>query len=119
MKKKGKVDHTANMILRDPFLKPFASVLHDRYEKINAMERRLTGGSMSLTDFASGHEYFGLHRAGDQWVFREWAPYAAAIFLIGDFNGWRRNRNLPSAESVKMELGTRGPRRRLQPRPAL
>ena len=93
MKKKGAVDHTTEMtlLLRDPFLKPFASVLHQRYEKIKATEQRLTGGCMSLADFAYGHEYFGLHRDGDQWVFREWAPYATAIFLIGDFNGWRKD----------------------------
>jgi len=93
MKKKGEVDHTSHMklLLRDPFLKPFASVLRQRYEKIEAMERRLTGGRMSLADFASGHEYFGLHHDGSEWVFREWAPYATAVFLIGDFNGWRKD----------------------------
>jgi 1,4-alpha-glucan branching enzyme len=92
MKKKAEVDHSAEMalILRDPFLEPFASVLRQRHEKIRAMERRLTGGCMLLGDFASGHEYFGLHRDGDEWVFREWAPHATAIFLIGDFNGWRK-----------------------------
>jgi len=93
MKKKGEIDHAAEMalLLRDPLLKPFAPVLRKRYEKIAAMERRLTGGSISLADFASGHEYFGLHRHGSEWVFREWAPYATAIFLIGDFNGWRKD----------------------------
>ena len=93
MKKKGKIDNAAEMalLLRDPFLKPFASVLRQRSEKIEAMERRLTGGTMSLADFASGHEYFGLHRHASEWVFREWAPYATAIFLVGDFNGWSKD----------------------------
>jgi 1,4-alpha-glucan branching enzyme len=91
MKKKGNADDTSKMtfLLRDPLLRPFAPVLRNRHEKIKAMERHLTSGCMALADFASGHEYFGLHRDGSDWVFREWAPYATAIFLIGDFNGWR------------------------------
>lgn len=91
MKKKVKSQNYSEMMLlkRDPLLKPFASVLRQRREKIATMERRLTGDRISLADFASGHEYFGLHRHGSEWVFREWAPYATAIFLVGDFNGWR------------------------------
>ncbi len=66
MKKKGKIDHTSEMtfLMRDHFLKPFAPVLRQRSEKIRATERHITGGRMSLADFASGHEYFGLHRDG-------------------------------------------------------
>ncbi|MBI3987014.1 MAG: alpha amylase C-terminal domain-containing protein [Lentisphaerae bacterium] len=44
---------------------------------------------MSLADFASGHEYFGLHVSDSKWVLREWAPNASAIHLIGTFSGWR------------------------------
>ncbi|MGZ6276225.1 MAG: alpha-amylase family glycosyl hydrolase, partial [Syntrophales bacterium] len=93
MKGKGKVDRSTEMALvrRDPLLEPFAAVLRQRHEKINATERRITGDCMSLADFASGHEYFGLHRDGSEWVFREWAPYATAIFFVGDFNGWRKD----------------------------
>lgn len=74
----------------DPYLKPFTSSIRRRYMKIKAMEQHLTGGRMSLADFASGHEYFGLHREGDEWVFREWAPNATGIFFTGDCNGWRK-----------------------------
>ena len=43
---------------------------------------------MSLSDFANGYQYFGLHQLKDGWVFREWAPHATDIFLVGDFNNW-------------------------------
>jgi len=52
---------------------------------------------MTLADFAAGHEYFGLqpqgglHRQGDEWVLREWAPNATAITLIGTFSQWRED----------------------------
>ena len=41
-----------------------------------------------MSDFASGYLYFGLHRTDKGWVFREWAPNATAIYLVGDFNSW-------------------------------
>ena len=48
---------------------------------------------MTLSDFASGHEYFGLHPAPTMrdWVFREWAPNATAVNLIGVFTGWQES----------------------------
>jgi 1,4-alpha-glucan branching enzyme len=47
---------------------------------------------MSLAEFASGHEYFGLHFRQGEWVFREWAPNATAIFLIGDISKWQERK---------------------------
>ena len=46
-------------------------------------------GKKTLSDFATGHLYYGLHRTDKGWVFREWAPNATAIYLIGDFNDWK------------------------------
>ena len=48
---------------------------------------RITGGG-SLSDFANAHEYYGFHHTHDGWVYREWAPAADAVYLMGDFNGW-------------------------------
>ena len=42
-----------------------------------------------MTDFANGHNYYGLHCNSRNWIFREWAPNATAIYLIGDFNNWQ------------------------------
>lgn len=75
----------------DPLLKQFEDVISRRAEKINSLEQKLTGKQMSLIDFASGHEYFGLHFRDNQWVFREWAPNAESVYLIGDFTKWRED----------------------------
>jgi 1,4-alpha-glucan branching enzyme len=48
---------------------------------------------MSLRDFADGYDYYGLHKSADGWVFREWAPHATDIYLVGDFNGWKETDN--------------------------
>ena len=77
------------LIENDPWLEPFAPAIEGRYQRVLDKELELTGGKMSLTDFASGHMYFGLHRTRKGWVFREWAPNAKDIYLIGDFNNWQ------------------------------
>jgi 1,4-alpha-glucan branching enzyme len=53
------------------------------------MEKRLTAAKKSLAEFSSAHEYYGLHFKDKKWIFREWAPNAAAIFMVGDFSNWK------------------------------
>jgi len=77
------------LIENDPWLEPFSAAIEGRHQRVLGKERELTGGKISLTEFASGHMYFGLHRTRKGWVFREWAPNAKDIYLIGDFNGWQ------------------------------
>jgi 1,4-alpha-glucan branching enzyme len=82
----------SRLIDKDPYLKPYEKVIRRRLLKSIEAEKRLTREEKSLTDFASGHEYFGLHFKHDQWVFREWAPNADKIFLIGDVTQWREEK---------------------------
>lgn len=81
---------TLKLIKSDPYLKPFESAILGRCNYALQTEQRLTQGT-SLSDFADGYLYFGLHKTADGWVFREWAPNAASICLIGDFNGWKKS----------------------------
>ncbi len=76
----------------DPYLKPYEAELKRRFERFRETESRLTGGRMSIAEFASAHEYFGLHFTDNQWVFREWAPNADAIYMIGEMTGWRESK---------------------------
>jgi 1,4-alpha-glucan branching enzyme len=82
-------DALKHLLQSDAWLEPYREVIERRLLKIAETEQRLTGGKMSLADFAAGHEYFGLHFQNGQWIFREWAPNATAIFLIGDMTGWQ------------------------------
>ncbi len=77
------------IIERDPWLEPYAPAIEGRYQRVLDKERELTRGKISLSEFATGHLYFGLHRTRKSWIFREWAPNAKEIYLIGDFNGWK------------------------------
>jgi 1,4-alpha-glucan branching enzyme len=80
------------LLQSDPYLKPYEGIIHRRLVKIAETEQRLTGGKESLADFASGHEFFGLHFRDSQWVLREWAPNATEIFLVGDRTGWQEKK---------------------------
>ena len=85
MKKKKQI----GLVARDKYLEPFEEAIQGRHYhalwKINELTRN---GEVSLLDFANGYQYFGLHQQKDGWVFREWAPHATDIFLVGDFNNW-------------------------------
>ena len=78
------------LVTSDPQLLPYAEAIYGRHEYAEFVENKLTGGAQSLSDFASGYLYFGLHETAEGWVFREWAPNATMIYLIGDFNGWEK-----------------------------
>lgn len=79
------------LVAEDEWLAPYEDAIRGRHDHAVWKINQLTGGSGSLSDFANGHAYFGLHRTQDGWVFRERAPHALDIFLIGDFNGWKES----------------------------
>jgi 1,4-alpha-glucan branching enzyme len=79
-------------IQADSLLAPYRQVLERRISKTSDTLQRLVGHKETgLADFASGHEYFGLHKTDSGWVFREWAPNALSIHLLGDFSNWQPN----------------------------
>ena len=74
----------------DPYLMPFRKAIDDRHGRIEARKEKLTGGR-PLSKVMNNHLYYGLHKLKDgRWVFREWAPNATKIYLIGEFNNWKR-----------------------------
>ncbi len=80
------------LIKNDPWLSPYEAAINGRYKYLVSKEKELTNnGKQTLCSFASGHLYFGLHKTAGGWVFREWAPNATAIYLIGTFNGWQKD----------------------------
>ncbi len=87
----------AAIVALDPWLAPYAQKLRDRYAHYLWVKSKVddTGGLMGSV--SQGHHYFGFNRgtqagAAGVW-YREWAPAAQALFLIGDFNQWNRGAN--------------------------
>lgn len=78
------------LLQNDEYLRPYSQAINGRHDRALSKIAELTQqGKISLKEFASGHDYFGLHRTEKGWVFREWAPNATEIYLIGDFNKWK------------------------------
>jgi len=74
----------------DPWLSPYREAIDARHERILGMKRHIAGDGL-LKDAVNNHIYYGLHRCDDgSWIFREWAPNATKIYLVGDFNNWKR-----------------------------
>ncbi|MFH1993925.1 MAG: alpha amylase C-terminal domain-containing protein [Pseudomonadota bacterium] len=103
-RKKPNKEPLQHLLDADPLLRPYENILRRRLERIRNTENRLTQQKMSLADFAAGHEYYGLHFRDSQWIFREWAPNATAIYLIGDMTDWTENKKF-AMERIDKEGG--------------
>lgn len=89
-----KINKTESKILKiiknDPWLKDYEPAIAGRHQHaVDKIAELTQGGKTSLSDFATGYLYFGLHKTSTGWVFREWAPNATEIYLVGDFNKWQ------------------------------
>lgn len=76
----------------DPYLKPFEKDIEQRMLNYKKKKKELLSPAhKTLSDFANAHAYFGFHKTETGWYYREWAPAATALYLVGDMNGWDRN----------------------------
>lgn len=79
------------LVLADGWLAPYEREIHARLRLFDAQMARITRRYGSLMSCAEGYARFGFNREEDgSWVYREWAPAAREMFLIGDFNAWNR-----------------------------
>jgi 1,4-alpha-glucan branching enzyme len=84
----------SRLVALDPWLAPYQPLLDTRIQRYLAVRQALAPRGGLLGEISSGHHYFGLNRGVDEgqpgvW-YREWAPGASFLSLIGDFNGWDR-----------------------------
>ena len=85
----------------NPQLKNFEHDIQLRMDLYHNTKKRLLGEGKTLKDFANAHHYFGIHHFAGKWVYREWAPSAYQLYLMGDFNNW----NQTSHPMKKLENG--------------
>lgn len=82
-------DKTPLKILEiDPWIKPYEKDLQLRMDRYVRVKKSLLGTSRNFSSFANAHLYYGIHPSESGWTYREWAPDAESLHLVGDFNGW-------------------------------
>ena len=77
-----------NLSTIDPWLAPYSAQLQQRIEYAERVRKKVLGDT-DLADFSLGYLHFGLHQTSEGWVFREWAPNATRMYLVGEFSGWK------------------------------
>lgn len=89
---RSKAAPVLQMVQEDPWLKPFEQDLLDRQARFRQSLQEIEQAAGSLEQFASAYDYLGISydAARKGWYYREWAPKALALHLMGDFNGWDR-----------------------------
>jgi len=91
---KNRTDGTA-LINTDPLLKPYTVQLCERFAHYQRFKAEIEKMGGVLGEISQGHQYFGFNRGeheGETGVwYREWAPGAERLALIGDFNDWSRD----------------------------
>lgn len=99
-------DGTA-VVAGDAHLATQAGALKWRFEKYREALARIESDCGGLDAFSRSYERMGFNRApaaagrGAGIVFREWAPGARSLSLVGDFNGW----NAESHVATKDDFG--------------
>ena len=75
----------------DEWLVPYKEVIDKRHEMILELKDRMSVDGL-LSKGMNNHMYYGLHKDDKgNWVFREWAPNATKIYIVGEFNNWKRS----------------------------
>ena len=89
--------------MADGWLQPYSRQIRDRQRLFDLKMKRINQRAGSLEEYARGYRYYGFNRDAEtgEWTYREWAPAARRVSLIGDFNGWNR-------ESHPLERNERG-----------
>jgi 1,4-alpha-glucan branching enzyme len=88
---------TRALIALDPWLEPYTHWLDERDARYRAARARVDEHGGLLGQISQGHHYFGFNRGERDgrpgiW-YREWAPAARSLRLVGDFNDWDRRRH--------------------------
>ena len=83
-------EESLQLVQDDPWLKPYEEDINKRYEFYVDKYKDITNAHKSLKSYASRDKELGFHYDHDKkgWWYKEWAPAAQQLWLIGDFNGW-------------------------------
>lgn len=88
MKDNHKKKNNIKILDIDPYLRPFEKDISFRVNRYKETKKVLLSNYTNFESFANGNLFYGFHLDEGGWYYREWAPAAEALYLIGDFNFW-------------------------------
>ena len=79
------------IVEQDSWLEPVARQVEARWKRYQDRFKAISENYGSLKAFATAHQFFGMSYDAKKkgWWYREWAPAARYLCLMGDFNGWK------------------------------
>src|SRR6478735_11316973 len=99
----AKLPDGAGLFAGDSWLEPYTEKLAGRQAHVRHAVRQFDETGGLLGQIRQGHHFFGLNRGelfGKPGVwYREWAPGALQLRVIGDFNNWDRFGNPMTRDS--------------------
>lgn len=78
------------LVKDDPWLESNEHEINERYQRYLDKLESIRTNHKSIYDFANSHYYLGFNFDAKlkKYTYREWAPNANKLELIGDFNNW-------------------------------
>lgn len=102
------------LVVNDEWLEPWKRVILNRHNAALLRYSEIAGYGNKLYDKINSHLYYGLHFEGEEAIFREWAPNATNIWLIGDMNGWSPSGEFAFKKSGEGNWELRVPKQRIK-----
>lgn len=93
------------IVKNDAWLEPYNDAIQGRHDAVLHKIDELTGGKTSLSDFADGHLYFGLHKTARQWVSVSGRRMPRRFILSEILMDGRRARNIASVLLAILAIG--------------
>ncbi len=80
-----------SLLEKDGWLAPYSYKIEGRHQRFQDQIDYISDIKGGIIKYAGNHLFFGLHSSGEGWVFREWAPNAQKLYIVGDFSDWKPN----------------------------
>ncbi len=79
------------IIKDDPWLAPYETDIQTRFDYFKSELDRIQSDYGSLLKYSNRHQELGFQKSKNGIIYKEWAPEAQALSLVGDFNNWDEN----------------------------